>query len=117
AGFDLRGRAPRVVCVLHSVDLHAAPRHPDGEKERRDPDARADTTAVAATDEVLEDEPAPGTEQLVGADGVAARRARAVGVPAAEDERSRIYVAAFHVSERAARMGDGARREDPPWAS
>ena len=36
--------------------------------------------AVAADDEVLEDEPAAWTEQLVGADGVAAGCAGAVGV-------------------------------------
>ena len=56
---DLRGRAARAVRVLHPVDLHAAPRHADGEQEGRDRDRAADAAAVAADDEVLEDEPAP----------------------------------------------------------
>ena len=67
AGSDLRGRAARAVRVLHPVDLHAAPRHADGEEEGRRRDAELTPAAVAADDEVLEDEPAARSEQLVGA--------------------------------------------------
>ena len=43
-------------------------------------DARAHAAAVAADHEVLEDEPPARPEQLVGADGVARRRDRSLGV-------------------------------------
>ncbi len=72
-------------------------------------DARADAAAVAADDEVLEDEPASGSGQLVGADGVAPRRDRPLGVEAAQAERPRLHVADVHVRQRAAREADGAR--------
>ena len=77
-------------------------------------DARADAAAVAADDEVLEDEPASGSGQLVGADGVAARRDRALGVEAAQAERPRLHVADVHVRQRAAREADGEDGQDPP---
>ena len=56
---------------LHPVDLHAAARHAHGAQDRRDRDPPADAAAVAADDEVLEDEPAAGSDQLVGPDGLA----------------------------------------------
>ena len=47
----------------------------------------ADAAAVAADDEVLEDEPAARPGELVGTDGLAHRRDGAVGVEAAQAER------------------------------
>ena len=106
---DLRGGAARPVRLLHPLDLHAAPRHAHGEEEGRHRNRAADAAAVAADDEVLEDEPAAGPGELVGADGMAHRRAGALGLEAAQAERPRVHVAALHVRERAARTRSWAR--------
>ena len=90
---DLRSRTPRAVRVFHSVDLHAAPRHPHGAATGRHRDRPAHAAPVAADDEVLEDEPASGAEQLVGADGVAARGAWPVGLEVAQAERPALHMA------------------------
>ena len=52
-----------------------------------------DAAAVAADDEVLEDEPAAGAGELVGAHGVARRRRRALAPSAAKAERPELHVA------------------------
>ncbi len=54
----------------------------------------------------------PGSDELVGADGVAHRRDRAVGVEAAQAERAGLHVAAVHVRQRAARDADGQDGQD-----
>src|SRR5205823_1829694 len=82
--------------------------------EGRLTDEGTDPAAVAAHDEVLEDEPAAGSGELVGADGLASRRAGTVGVEAAQVERTRLHVAALHVRQRAAGAADGEDGQDPP---
>ena len=62
---------PSIFTPLHDT------RH--GEDEGRHRNAPAHAAAVAADDEVLEDEPAARSDELVGADGVAHRRDRPVG--------------------------------------
>ena len=112
ARLDLRSRAARAVRVLHPVDLHAAARHADGEEGGRDRNRPAHAAAVAVDDEVLEDEPAAGSDELVGTDGVAARRARHVGVQAAQAQRPGLHLADDHVRQRAARSADGPDGQD-----
>ena len=67
--------------------------------------------AVAADDEVLEDEPAAGTNELVGSDGLEARGARALGMEAAQAQRTQLHVAVADVRER--RAGKGPRQTGP----
>ena len=59
----------------------------------------------------------PGQCQLVGADGVADGRARAVGVEAAQVERSELHVAAVPVRQRAAGEADGQDGQDSSGAA
>ena len=114
---DLRSRAARPVRVLHPVDLHAAPRHANGEQERRLADPRADAAPVAADDEVLEDESASRSGELVGADRVARRRARTLGVEATQAQWPGLHVADVHVCECPARKADGQDGENPSRSS
>ena len=102
---DLRGRAPRALRVLHSVDLHAPPRHAHGAEERRDRDQTAHAAAVAADDEVLEDEPAARSNELVGTDGLAARAPSGCGRTSCASSTARLHVADADVRERGARNG------------
>ena len=62
---------PSIFTPLHDTRLEQA----NGVTETR----AAHAAAMAADDEVLEDEPAARPDQLVGADGVAARRPRPLG--------------------------------------
>jgi hypothetical protein len=66
--------------------------------------AQPDAAAVAADDEVLEDEPATGSEQLVGTDRRAPRRHRPVGLEAPKAERPRLQVAVVELHPRAAQL-------------
>ena len=62
---------PSIFTPLHDTRM---------EKQKGVTETRAaDAAAVAADDEVLEDEPAAGPGELVGADGVAHRRDRRCG--------------------------------------
>jgi hypothetical protein len=60
ARFDLRSGTAWPVCVFHSVHLHAAPRHADGTRDRRDPDARPQAVAGADHDDVWKVNLRPG---------------------------------------------------------
>src|SRR5262249_36491833 len=71
----------------------------------------AHAAAVAVDDEVLEDEPAAGRDELVGTDGVARRCSRSLDVEAAEVERSELHVAAVDVRERGTRVRVDANRK------
>ena len=88
---------PSIFTPLHDTRME--------NEEGRDRDAPADAAAVAADDEVLEDEPASRSDELVGADGVATRRDRPLGVEAAQAERPGLHVADVHV--RRARCPSG----------
>ena len=64
--------------------------------------APAYAPAMAAHDEMLEDEPAPRQLlQLVGADGLAIGRRSDVAVEAAEAERAKLHVAVAQLRQRA----------------
>ena len=85
---------PSIFTPLHDTRMADA--------KGRDRDAAADAAAVAAHDEVLEDEPAARAGELVGADGVAPGLDRAVALEAAQAERPELHLAAADVRQRAA---------------
>ena len=97
----------RAVRVLHPVCVHAAARHAHGAEAGRQGNSRVHAAAVAADDEVLEDEPGPGPGELVGPGGVAPRLARPLGVEASHAERPALHVAADDVRQRAAGVVHG----------
>jgi hypothetical protein len=57
---------------------------------------------MAADDEVLEDEPAARSDELVGADGLAYRRDRFVVVETAQAQRTELHLADADVCQRRA---------------
>jgi hypothetical protein len=100
-----------VVPAAPVADLHAAPRHAAGRPARRRPDAGPLAASMAAADEVLEDESASRSNELVGPHGLARRRVSPLGVAVAEAEWARVYLAAFHVCQRASGVADGQTGE------
>src|SRR6185369_6921063 len=93
ARFDLRSRTTQSVRFLYSIGVHTFARHSDGNEDRRNRDHPTDAASVAADNEVLEDEPASGTVQLVGTHGVARRRSWLVDVQASKAERTKFQMA------------------------
>src|SRR5688572_33478991 len=67
---------------------------------------------MAADDEVLEDEPPAWSGELVGADGMAARRDHPVGEETEEAERPELHLLDVAVRERLAGMADGEYGQD-----
>src|SRR6185503_16600211 len=103
----LRDRTAWSLCIPRSVDLHTATRHAHGKRDRCHANAAANAVTVATDDEVLENEPATGTIQLVGTVGVARRRPRNVGLQAARFEWSKLHLAVDDV------FGSDFRKEPP----
>src|SRR5262245_62796710 len=67
---------------------------------------------MAVDDEMLEAEFAPRPVQLVGADRLAHGRAGAVGMEAAQDQRTELHLAAIHVRLGFAGRNDGEYGQD-----
>src|SRR5262245_11912426 len=67
---------------------------------------------MAVVNEMLEAELTPRIVQLVGTDGLAHRRAGAVGLETAQNQRAEFHLAAVYVRLRLARRMDGQDGQD-----
>src|SRR5262249_58183799 len=94
---NLRDRAAQAVCISDSVYLHSLARHAHGKEEGSNGDPAAQPVAVAANDEMLEDESSRRGLYLVGAVGVATGFGSDVAVQAATAERPQFYLALVDV--------------------